>query len=307
MSRAAKTNVILFIIVITLSLIAWFQPGLHQTVYQYLSSLKAKDINTIIIERKDIGSIKLNKRDNVWFLQEPYQLPANPQRVDTVTALAEKRSYSRFQVMDEELSRYHLDDPLVAIWLNESKFVIGSNDPINQQRYAMNIDENIHSGHNTIHLINGVVFYQLRANLDSFLSPRLLPPLSAKKLTIKSIAWFGKKLTIEQGKWRLTPDEPGLSADSIAQFIQFWEQAQASRVETSVSLNIDNAELSKSKAITITLNDRESALAPIQFLIIQQDETIKLLRTDIQVAYWITPQILKLLTEFIPVQSTPSR
>ena len=47
----AKTNVILFIIVIILSLTAWYQPGLQQTVVQYLTSLKVKDINSILIDQ----------------------------------------------------------------------------------------------------------------------------------------------------------------------------------------------------------------------------------------------------------------
>jgi len=302
MSREAKTNFILFIIVIILSLITWLQPGLHQPIINYLSSLKSDEIKTIIIERQDIGQIKLTKKQNGWFMQEPYQLPANRLRVDTITALAEKRSYGQFQVNDNELTRYQLDKPQIAIWLNESKFIIGSDDPISQQRYAMNIDENIHSGKNTIHMINGTVFYQLRASLDTFISPDLLPAQAA----IKSISWSDKKLTINNGHWQLSPDNPEISADSIAQFIQFWKKAQASRVETNVSLDIDNSELVQSKIISIQLSESDHSKAPIDYLIIQDGKQIKLLRTDIKIAYWITPQMLKLLTAFIPVQQTSS-
>jgi len=297
MSRDAKINLKLLIIVIILSLVAWYKPGIHPTVFNYLSALKADDIKTIIIDRQDIGQIKLSHNDNGWFLQEPYQLPANPQRVQTITALAQKRSYSSFQVSDEDLSRFQLDKPLIAIWLNESKFVIGSEAPVNGQRYAMNIDANIQANQNSVHLINGTVFYQLRANLDSFISPHLLPP----KASIKSITWHNKKLVLDQGKWQLTTDDPDTSSDSIAQFLQFWKQARASRVETNVTVTLDNAELVKSKTILIQLDNIEPGLSSLEYLIVQEGEQIKLLRTDIQVAYWITPQILKLLTEFVPV------
>ncbi len=295
----AKTNVILVIIVILLSLIAWYQPGLHKTVLQYLSSLNVKEINTIILERRDIGSIKLKKYQNGWFLQEPYQLPANPQRVNTVTALARKRSYSQFKANESDLARYHLANPLVSIWFNERKFAIGSEDPINRQRYAMDINDNILSGNNTIHLINGAIFYQLRANLDTFISPALLPPQSS----IKRIIWADKNLTIANGRWQLTPESPGTPSDSIAQFIQYWQQTQASRVETNVSLSITNAELLKSPSIKISFSpfgSTDSTIDTIHYLIIQDGEKIKLLRTDIQVAYWISPQILKNITEFLP-------
>ncbi len=294
----AKTNGILVIIVILLSLIAWFQPGLQRTVFQFLTSLKAAEVNTITIERQDIGSIQLNKQKNGWFLQQPYQLPANPLRVSTITALAEKRSYSQFQISDNELARYHLENPLISIRLNEKQLLIGSEDPVHHQRYAMNINDNLQSGNNTVHLINGTIYYQLRANLDTFISPVLIPPQSS----IKSIAWSDKKLTIAEGRWQLTPDSADITSDSIAGLIQFWQHVRASKIETSVSVPISNAELQQSPAITISFtlpsSDKDSKINTIHYLIIQDGGQIKLLRTDIQLAYWISPQTLKQLTEF---------
>lgn len=303
MSRQARTNLILFIAVICLSLIAWYQPGLKKVITHYLTSLDADKIHTIVIEREDIGSIKLNKHNNNWNIEAPYQLPANTLRVNTITALADKRSYLQFQVTDAELSRYQLDKPPVSIWLNDHKFVLGNTDPIKQQRYAMNVSDNLASGNNTVHLINGIIFYQLRAALDTFISPALLPP----QAKINSISWSDKTLTMEKGSWHLTPEAPEVSSDSIAQLIQFWKQAQASKVETKVALGIDNEALIHSKNIIITLtlpvNEKETKIETIQYLIIQDGTQIKLLRTDKQIAYWISPQILKLITEFIPIQS----
>lgn len=297
MTRDMKTNLQLFIVVIILSLIAWFQPGLQQTVVNYLSNLQAEDINTIIIERQGLGQIKLKKQQGNWLLQEPYNLPANPLRVNTITALARKRSYSKFPVKDNELSHYQLDKPMVSIWLNENKFVLGSADPINQQRYVMNIADNLRSGINTVHLINGTVFYQLRANLDTFISPHLLPP----DTTIQQLLWNDQSLEQSNGKWQLTTDKTDISSDSVAQLLQFWKQAQSTRIETEVSLNLDNSELVKSKSIRITLNDSESKTQTIDYLVIQEGEQIKLFRSDLKIAYWISAQTLKQLTEFLPI------
>lgn len=297
MSRDTKINLILFVIIIFLSLIAWYQPGLQKTVIKTLSTLKADDINNIIIERQGIGQIKLTKQKDQWFLQEPYQLAANPLRVNTLTALAEKRSYSSFEAKEEELSRYQLNKPLVTVWLNGKQFMIGSEDPINQQRYAINMAENHSNGTHTIHLINGTVFYQLRAALDTFISLQLIP----SNHSLQSITWNNQTLSFKEGQWQLATDKTGISADSVAQLLQFWQQAQASRVETNVSIQLTNAELIKSKTIQITLKDSDSNIYTIDYLIIQEAEQIKLLRSDLQIAYWVTPQTLKLLTEFIPV------
>lgn len=294
----AKTNAILAVIVILLSLIAWFQPGLQPTVFQFLSALKADQVNTIIIERQDIGSIQLNKQKNGWFLQEPYQLPANSLRVGTITALAEKRSYSQFQISNNDLARYHLKKPLISILLNDKQLTIGNEAPVNHQRYAMNINDNLQSGNNTVHLIDGTIYYQLRASLDNFISPVLIPPQSS----INNIVWHDKQLTITQGRWELTPDSDETTSDSIARLIQSWQHARASKVETNVSLPLSNAELQQSPAITISFtrpsSDKDSKTNTIRYLIIQVGEQIKLLRTDLQLAYWISTQKLKQLTEF---------
>jgi hypothetical protein len=292
-----RTNAILFIIVILLSLIAWFQPGLHQSAIHYLTSLKANEVNSIIIERQDIGAITLKKQKNGWFLQQPYQLPANPLRVSTITALAERRSYSQFQIDSNELARYQLDKPPVSVWLNGSKFTLGSEESINHQRYAMNIEENSHSEKNTVHLIDGTIFYQLRANLDTFISLALLPP----QARIKHIVWSEHKLSIAKGRWTLTPDSAEIPSDNIARFIQFWQHARAGKIETNMSLSMSNAEQLKSPDITISFTTPSSndstATESIHYLIIQDGKQIKLLRTDIEVAYWISPQTLKQLTE----------
>ncbi|MCU7938257.1 MAG: DUF4340 domain-containing protein [gamma proteobacterium symbiont of Bathyaustriella thionipta] len=307
MSREARINLVLFIIVVCLSLLAWYQPGLKKVTIHYLSSLQADDINHIVIERQAIASIKLSKHNNHWFIDEPYQLPANSLRVKTITALVDKRSYSQFQVKEAELSRYQLDEPPISIWLNDKQFVLGSTDPIKQQRYAMNMNDNRQSGNNTVHLINGVIFYQLRAALDTFISPALLPPLAK----IKSISWLDKTLTMDDNGWRLIPEAPEVNSDSIAQLIQFWKQVQASKVETNVSLSINNEALIQSKSIVITLalpiNEKEDKIEKIQYLIIQDGTQIKLLRTDKSIAYWVSPQILKLITEFLPVPNNTAQ
>ncbi len=301
-SRAAKmarTNAVLFIAVILLSLLSWFQPGLQQPVYHYLTTLKAADIHSIIIQRQALGNIKLRQAEHGWQLQEPYSLPASRQRLNTITALAEKRSYGQFQISDTELARYQLDKPLVSVWLNETNIIIGAEDPIKGQRYAMNITQNIASGKNTVKLINGAVFYQLRANLDSFIAPQLLPP----KAVINSIAWADKKLTVSQGRWSLSPEMPEVSADSIAQLLQSWQTAQANRVQTKVALSITNAQLQKSPAITIHYIAPDGREGSIHYLIIQDKQQIKLLRSDIQLVYWISPEQLKQLTKFLPVST----
>jgi hypothetical protein len=297
MSRDARLNSYLFAAVICLSLLAWYKPGLNEPGIQLLSDLNPDNIKSIIIKRQDIGQIKLQKHNKHWFIKEPYELPANPLRVNSLLALAQKRIYSSFEIQNTALKKYHLDKPHLTVWLNDRQFVMGSETPINQQRYIMNINDNAASGKTMVHMINGTIFYQFRANLDTFISTRLIPVDS--RLT--GLEWQGQQLSLNNGRWELKTDKTDISADSVAQLLEFWKHAQALRVETQVNPNISNAELVNKPVVSINLADAQNAQSSINYLVIQQEKQIKLLRTDLKLAYWITPQILKQLTEFMPV------
>ncbi|MCU7834137.1 MAG: DUF4340 domain-containing protein [gamma proteobacterium symbiont of Taylorina sp.] len=315
LSKEVKTNLVLFIACLFLFFIAWFQPGLKQENRQYFTSMKADEISSITIKRQGIDQVKLIKKAGEWFLVEHDQLkidlPANILRVNTITALAEKRSYSQFQVKGTDLERYHLDDPQVSIWLNNEHFIIGGTDPVNNQRYAMQLGD----PSNTIHMINGTVFYQLRANINTFISTKILPPHAS----IQSIHWDNKILELSNGKWSFASEDSVVGTDDsviaegsviekaskitsadIIQIVQFWQKAQASRIETAVveQVKSDNVP-DKNMEITIHLNYPGKNNQQIHFLVIKEKNQIKLLRRDAQTAYLITPETLKQLTEFI--------
>ncbi len=169
MSKAAQTNLILFLICIVLFAIVWLQPCLHKETIKYFTRLEIDEVYAIEIRREGLENIKLIKKDKVWFLLEPEQTLANILRINTIIALAKKRSYAQFQVSDKELETYGLKNPKVSIKLNETDFVIGGKHPVKALRYAMKIDQNSQSANQTIHLIEDTVYYQLRSRLDTFI------------------------------------------------------------------------------------------------------------------------------------------
>ncbi len=303
LSPQARLNLLLFIGILVLSLLAWYQPGLKKIQVQLFSTLKKESIHHIIIEQESLASIKLSRINDHWFMEEPYSLPANPLRVETITALAQTRSYSRFPIQDADLERYQLDKPSISVWLNDQHFILGSTHPINKQRYAMNSNANKQADHQIVHLINGIIYYQLRATLNTFISPLLLPPA----ITISSIHWGNKILTINNHQWQLSPENSQVSSENIAQFLQHWQTIEASKVEINLSLSIDKEELLNNQTIsihymqTLDKNKGEQALKTIHYVLLQEETQLKLLRTDLNIAYWISPQQLQYITQFMPV------
>jgi hypothetical protein len=286
-----KSNILLFIAVVCLSLILYFEPGLEQPRRNYLTSLKSEQIHNISIQRQGLESIELEKTEHGWFMTKPFPLAANPLRLGTITALAEKRSFSHFPVTGKPLKKYHLDDPLIIVTLDDTKIAIGAEEVFNQHRYAM-LDD-------SIHLIEGKVYYQLRANLDSFISLSLLPPGTQIK-SIESSAW---KLSIEQGHWLLTPDDPDISADSISTLLHHWKNAQALRIRTipvtrtaqQADTQADTqADMQEKHLITVTLQDQSQ----IKYYLAGDISQPELIRLPWNISYQITPQLYKQLTTF---------
>ena len=274
-----KTNILLFISVLCLSLILYFEPGLEQPEKQYLSSLNSQQIQHITIQRKGLESIELDNTDQGWFISKPYQLAANPLRIGTITALAEKRSFSQFPAAGKLLKKYQLDDPLITVSLDDKKIAIGAEEPINQHRYAL-LDD-------MIHLIDGTVYYQLRANLDTFISLYLLPPGSE----IQSIELPEHKISIEEGKWLLSPEDHGISADSISTLLHSWKAAQALRIKIGSAPSSTDAEV-----ISISLQDQTQ----IRYRVAGDAGNPELIRLPWNIVYQITPQLLEQLTRLTP-------
>ncbi len=317
MSKEAKLNTILFVVALVLFLIAWYLPGLHQMKYQYLSDIQADDIQSIRIETQNTPTIKLIKDNNSWFLQEPYQLPANILRVDTLTALLNKRSYEHFSVTTDELKRFQLDQPLLSIWFDDQQFDMGTTDPIKQQRYVTQNNGPDTENHE-IHLINGIIYFQLHAAVSTFISPYLLPP----KAKINSMHWLDTQITRSDNGWLLTPEMSEVSQGSIKQLLLFWQQAQASKVETDIEFSVENIQTAaldsavldieknstKKNAIehnTIVLNisypfENTIKTEELRYIIVQEGNQLKLIRPDLKLAYLISSQTLKTITEFFP-------
>ncbi len=320
-----KTNILLLAGVVCLSLILYYEPGLQLPDKKYLTPLNSEKIQFIYIQRKGLESIELNKTAAGWFMTQPLQIAANPLRIGTITALAEKRSFSQFPAQDKSLKKYHLDDPLITVRLDNTDIAIGGEDPVNQRRYAL-ID-------NTIHLINGKIYYQLRANLDTFISLSLLPP----EADIKTITFPDWTLNLKQAKWQLSPDMPDVSSDSISALLQSWKTAQALRIKTSPISSMDEESstelnnesstelnnesstelnnesstgldkksstgLDKKSAttqhnnnlISITLQDESQ----IQYRLTGDARTPELIRLPWKITYYLTPQTMKQLNTF---------
>lgn len=141
-----------------------------------LTDIYPDSIHRIHIERRDLDDIIFQKQDDHWHMQSPFNLPANPSRINVMLKLLQAHSYDHFSAPDNDLTPYMLAVPAVSIVLNDTRIAFGDTNPLNKKlRYVLVKD--------TVHIINDSLFHQLQTSATFFLNQKLIPPGA----TIKAI------------------------------------------------------------------------------------------------------------------------
>lgn len=244
-----KTNLLLLVFILILLVLVYMEPGMDNHSHEYLTDLDPQSIKHISIERRELDTITLKKTRSGWKMLEPFSLDANPLRIETIIALAQKTSYTRFSALDRDLSIYQLSPPLIRISLNDTLILLGGEDPIKHQRYAL-VDE-------TIHLINAMVYYQLRANLDNFISPHILP----RDAVILKILYKNNPLD--------------------GQLFQHWQRFEASQIET---VHVESADAT----LEISIQNAEKETQQMSFWIQQMGTQVRISHKNVPVSYFIS-------------------
>jgi hypothetical protein len=196
--------------------------------------------------------------------------------VNSLLRLVQETSQTRFPAKSEDLHKYKLDKPSVRLTFDDNVFAFGDIDPINGRRY-------VQLG-TTVHLITDMYFYQLDADLPSFVSTHLLPDsASINALSLPDLA-----LTRDaQGHWQMQPDKPGLSADAIQTLVDAWRSTTALWVKQF-------APGSAQGRITVQLQEPAQEL---HFDIMATQPELILARPDLGLQYHLSAESAKALLE----------
>lgn len=263
-------NIGLFVLILLLVLLVVLEPGKKPEIKpRHLTELKQADITQIELKRADATDIKLQKNNGVWFMIEPYRLPANEFRAQSVSALAEAKSHLQYDAKDIDLKKFKLDKPEVTVILNGViTLEIGGIDPINNRRYVKN--------GNILHLVSDTFYYQVAGAITAYISYQILPPdIKLAKLVLPEFTLLQK-----DGDWRITPPQKDVSADSINEFVDEWRHAQS-------------LEISEDKGAPQKANVRiyqEEVDKPIEFHLQKNHDNTYLIRNDLKLRYKLSDE-----------------
>jgi len=264
-------NIGLFLFILILVLLVMLSPDKEaEKVSVKLTKLKPTDIYDIELRRASEPNIKLQKRNGIWYIIEPFQLAANEFRAQSVSALAGVISHLQYDAKTIDLKKFKLDKPEISIVLNKSITLdVGGVDPIKNRRYVKNGE--------TLHLVNDTFYYQIVGKVTAYISYQLLAPeIKLSKLVLPKFT-----LQLQEGDWKITPEQKDTSADSINEFVSEWRHAQ--------SLEISDYQGKARKAdIQIFIQDQER---PIEFSLQKESgNSYFLVRNDLKLRYKLSDE-----------------
>ena len=179
-----------------------------------LTDLQSSDINRITIVQTTERSIRFIRQGGKWYMQEPYQLAANPLRIQGILGLAGAYSYTQLDAGTLDLQRLQLEPPNLKIFLNDIEFRFGDASPLGKQRYVLH--------DRTVHLVNDSLYLQLQAPATFFLETRLLPA----DAEILAIRYTDYSIARTDSGWQIIPPMENGQGD-IDAIIAAWQSAEA--------------------------------------------------------------------------------
>jgi len=273
MSSRNLLNLILLIVIAVLVAVVIYEPGKKVAPVVKLTDLSKSAINKIEISHIGAKKIVLEKKDGKWQMLEPYAMPANEFKTDSITELAEAKSTAQYPIKQgENLKPYGLDVPRLTVTFNgKDKLAFGGTEPLKYQRYVRVGD--------TLHLIFDRYYYNLSAAAPEFVEHALLPGSpSITKLVLPKLS-----LTQEGDKWQAQPPVKQLSNDQVNELLDNWTGAHATAMQPYTP-----AKSPEQAQVFLKGQDK-----PLVFDILHEKNAIALGRADLGIKYKFTEDIGK--------------
>lgn len=263
-------NALLAVTVAALCAWVYFKPAKDAPVDYPLSALKPAEVRSASIERPGAPSIRLEKKQESWFITEPFTARGDESRVQRLLEILEAKAVHKLPATD--LARFELERPGTRVTLAGQPFDFGMVSAVAREQYVLTV---------------GAVYV---------VSPRYGTALPAHAAELASRRLFGpgetpvriglKAFTVEQreGKWEQTPGAKDLSQDDFVRWADEWRHATALLVGPYIKGKV-------LEEIRIQLKEGGA----LSLGVLAHEPQLVLLRTDEKLQYHFRPEIAKRL------------
>ncbi|MCG2633732.1 MAG: DUF4340 domain-containing protein [Gammaproteobacteria bacterium] len=187
------------------------------TPLRKITPLQAEQVNWIGLQIVGQPDALFERLESGWQLRKPVTLPADNTRLEQLLALIEAPIHMSLAARPHTLAEYGLAEPRYRLFMNETEFVFGSTNPLNQRRY-MGIGE-------LVVQTDDRYLYQIAGGWPTLVEHRLLPDgVEILKLELPS-----QTITPSDGSWRIADPQP-LGAEIPKATTALWLTARAERL-----------------------------------------------------------------------------
>jgi hypothetical protein len=170
MRRQLRQNLVLAGIVALAAVTVWLVVRREQAaIARPLTAIDTTQTHELRVRNGDRPARRFERRDGVWWMREPYELPAHADAIDRLLAIARAAPRSRHARAQFELARIGLDPPQAVLELDGVPIAFGLTDAIRGDRYVLS-DQ-------TVALMPDRFSAWLLAPAESELDHRLAAPL----------------------------------------------------------------------------------------------------------------------------------
>lgn len=255
MNKRLLLNLLMLITLIGLVTLVVYKPGIEAPIESApLTTLNSKQINHIDIIRVD-GTVRLEHRDNGWWVTGDNPISADQHQIDTLLHLSELRPVRSYLSSELDAKQLHLEPASAIVRLNDIELHFGDTEPLDNLRYVRVGDR--------ISLISDNYQNLLQGTRTQFASRKLLPDTAV----IVGITLPNLKLSKpENGTWLIEPEPERISADAAPKLVEAWATASALWVrnyqpsENSTPVSIDLAD-GQHIEFELRQSERETILA----------------------------------------------
>ncbi len=213
MQSSAWLNALLAVAVAALGAWVYFKPAKDAPVEYPLSALKPAEVRSASIERPGAPSIRLEKKQESWFMTEPFAARGDESRVHRLLEILEARAAHKLPATD--LARFELGRPGTRVTLSGQPFDFGMVSAVAHEQYVLTAG--------AVYVVSPLYGTALPAHAAELASRRLFGPGETP------VRMELKAFTVEQreGKWEQTPGAKDLSQDDFVRWADEWRHASA--------------------------------------------------------------------------------
>ncbi len=204
MRRQLRQNLVLAGIVALMAVTVWLVVQREQAAIELpLTAIDTSQTQELRVRNGDRPARHFERRDSVWWMREPYALPAHADAIGRLLAIARAAPRSRHARAQFDLTRIGLDPPQAVLELDGVPITFGLTDAIRGDRYVL-------SGQ-TVALMPDRFSAWLLAPAESELDHRLAAPL----VTLTDVMIDGQSRPELAAAWQQVTTSQVIAAQAV--------------------------------------------------------------------------------------------